>query len=201
MASSDFLRLSPEETAHLVLLAQGSDPVAERAKTKLYETHKRLIQKLVNQFCPFTSLKEHAFQEGAIGLLHAIAEFDPIHKAKFITFAYHCIKSAICDYVECELPGHKARRRERPALVELKDMTAYKELGFERAEKNADDWALLMPWWERLNYDQRAIMKEVFWNDKSLSEVARLRGVSREAVRRQYQRALKNAKKIIPSGM
>jgi RNA polymerase sigma factor, sigma-70 family len=78
-----------------------SDPIA---KEELVDKYLPMIHHIVRIQNPFMRDYEDYLQEGAIGLLKAIEEYDPVHyQIKFSTFAYICILRRIYNTIKHSL--------------------------------------------------------------------------------------------------
>ena len=86
---SDADRL-PDET--LCALALSGDRAAEEALVARYV---RLVRICARPFFLAGGDSEDLIQEGMVGLLHAVREYDPAKEASFHTFAEVCIRSRL----------------------------------------------------------------------------------------------------------
>jgi RNA polymerase primary sigma factor len=110
--------LSPAEETELThQAARGS----EDARRRLVEANMRLVVNIAKHYRNRTVPFEDLVQEGAIGLMNAIARFDPTKGYRFSTYATHWIRQAIGRAIDnkakaIRLPAHVSetlRRLER----------------------------------------------------------------------------------------
>jgi RNA polymerase primary sigma factor len=85
-------RLTPGEVVALVRRAQHGD---RRARDRVVTEHMRLVRAVAARYRDLGLPVEDLAQEGAIGLLGAIAAFDPSHGAAFSTFAHLRVRNAV----------------------------------------------------------------------------------------------------------
>ncbi len=85
-------RLDDESRAHKFLAQyQAHGAGAEAARDALVLQFRPLVQKQARQFFSGTVPLEDLVQEGFLGLMHAIDQYDPTRGAKLITYATHHI--------------------------------------------------------------------------------------------------------------
>lgn len=65
------------------------------AKDELVLKYIPMVRHIVRNYHPASSDMDDFFQEGAIGLLKAIEEYNPNYKVKFSTFAFICISRRV----------------------------------------------------------------------------------------------------------
>lgn len=71
----------------------------EKALSAIFESHKRLVGKLVNGYRGYGLPTDELFSEAHIGMMHALKGFDVSRGYKFSTYAVWWIKSTIQEYV------------------------------------------------------------------------------------------------------
>lgn len=107
----DILRrplLSPEEEQELLKRAQQGD---ENAQTRLIESNLRLVISVARRYVRPGMPLEDLVQEGAIGLIRAIRNFDVNRGLRFSTYAIHWIRQSVGRAADAQtnmirLPNH-----------------------------------------------------------------------------------------------
>jgi RNA polymerase primary sigma factor len=122
MPASDTRLLSAEEEVALARQVRGGSAEAER---RLVEANLRLVVSIARRYrCRGLSF-EDLVQEGIIGLMAAIARYDPEKGFRFSTYATHWIRQAIGRAIDNQgrlirLPSHVSdalRKLERARLL------------------------------------------------------------------------------------
>mgnify|MGYP000756135599 FL=1 len=89
--------LSPEEEHSLALAIHASND--REALQKLIISHLRLVISIARGYLGYGLPYADLIQEGNIGLMKAVAHFDPNRGNRLMTFAVHWIRSEIQEYV------------------------------------------------------------------------------------------------------
>ena len=89
MCRHDFSKM---DDATLWKLASEGDTAAE---TQLIENYSRLVRICARPYFLTGGDAEDLFQEGMLGLIFAIRQYDPDREASFKTFAEHCIRNRL----------------------------------------------------------------------------------------------------------
>lgn len=76
--------MNHEDFAHALTLARSSGPEAMQA---LAEKHLPLVGMMVRRFPAFGESREELYQQGVIGLMKALRQFDPTRGTAFSTYA------------------------------------------------------------------------------------------------------------------
>ena len=90
-------RLSQVEEQHLIELSQNGD---KRALNRLIRLNTGLVHKIVNKF-PMKNANcsyEDLYQEGILGLMHAINKFDLSRNLRLSTYSYYWISARVRAY-------------------------------------------------------------------------------------------------------
>lgn len=100
--------LSPEEELHLLCLAQQGD---ENAQNRLIESNLRLVISIARRYVRPGLPLEDLVQEGAIGLVKAIRNFDTERGLRFSTYAVHWVRQSVGRAADAQtnmirLPNH-----------------------------------------------------------------------------------------------
>jgi RNA polymerase sigma factor (sigma-70 family) len=95
--------LSKEEEKKLILQAKKRGPDALAAKTQLFQSHLRLILKIINQYKVQNIQTQDLFQEGLMGFEDALKRFDVNKNCRFSTIAQWWVKAKILKYIRKNL--------------------------------------------------------------------------------------------------
>lgn len=98
--------LTQEEMEQLLLLAQKGD---EAARQKLIEGNLRLVLSVIGRFDKRGECPDDLFQVGCIGLMKAIANFDPTKQVKFSTYGVPMIAGEVRRYLRDNAPIRVSR--------------------------------------------------------------------------------------------
>ena len=88
--------LSPEQMDDLLILAQKGD---ENARQTLVEGNLRLVLSVIQRFTGRGECPDDLFQVGCIGLMKAIANFDPTKQVRFSTYGVPMIAGEVRRYL------------------------------------------------------------------------------------------------------
>lgn len=123
------------ETRANKLLAQyrAGGAGAEAARESLVEQFRPLVQKQARQFFSGSVPMEDLIQEGFLGLIHAIDQFDPSHRVKLITYATHHIDGHLRHFLRdrVQIIKEPAWLQEMALKVRREHDTLSQELGRE----------------------------------------------------------------------
>ena len=98
--------LSQQEMTELLLMAQNGD---ENARQKLIEGNLRLVLSVIGRFEKRGECADDLFQVGCIGLMKAIANFDPTKQVKFSTYGVPMIAGEVRRYLRDNAPIRVSR--------------------------------------------------------------------------------------------
>jgi len=98
--------LTQEEMEQLLLRAQKGD---EKARQKLIEGNLRLVLSVIGRFEKRGECADDLFQVGCIGLMKAIANFDPTKQVKFSTYGVPMIAGEVRRYLRDNAPIRVSR--------------------------------------------------------------------------------------------
>ena len=98
--------LSQEEMEQLLLRAQKGD---ENARGQLIEGNLRLVLSVIGRFEKRGECPDDLFQVGCIGLMKAIANFDPSKQVKFSTYGVPMIAGEVRRYLRDNAPIRVSR--------------------------------------------------------------------------------------------
>ncbi len=98
--------LSQEEMEQLLLRAQKGD---ENARQRLIEGNLRLVLSVIGRFDKRGECPDDLFQVGCIGLMKAIANFDPTKQVRFSTYGVPMIAGEVRRYLRDNAPIRVSR--------------------------------------------------------------------------------------------
>ncbi len=98
--------LTQEEMEQLLLRAQKGD---ENARQRLIEGNLRLVLSVIGRFEKRGECPDDLFQVGCIGLMKAIANFDPTKQVKFSTYGVPMIAGEVRRYLRDNAPIRVSR--------------------------------------------------------------------------------------------
>ena len=161
------MRAVSGHSERLVARARGGD---RDARTALVEEHLGLVRSLAFRYRGFGLPLDDLVQEGAVGLLSAIDDFDPHRGASFSTFAFWRVRAAITHALSAN--GRRTRDRDgggTPVVELLPDDAASQpdELVIEQARRRALRRAI-----RRLPVRERAIVRRHFGVDREAETLA-----------------------------
>lgn len=194
----------------LIARAQGGD---QAALARVVETHQRFVFRLATRMHGRLPL-EDAVQEGNLGLLRAVARFDPTRGAPFTSYAAIWVRSKITFYVirVPENACHGPERVQPPLVVSLDGTGATTRLRDQKtlaetiqdpaAKDRAETVVACQEAVERLSgleKRRRFALRSHFGLDDegrewSLERIGSRLGVSRERARQLVESALVDAR-------
>ena len=98
--------LSQEEMEQLLIRAQSGD---DTARQRLIEGNLRLVLSVIGRFEKRGECPDDLFQVGCIGLMKAIANFDPTKQVKFSTYGVPMIAGEVRRYLRDNAPIRVSR--------------------------------------------------------------------------------------------
>ena len=129
--------LSDEE---LCLLAQTSDRLAEELLVMRYF---RIVRTCARPFFLIGGDSEDLTQEGMIGLMNAVREYDPAKAASFRTFAEICIRNRLYSVLRWAAGDrHSPLNQSVPLDTPFFDSNSYTSGTSNLAERNPEDFLI-----------------------------------------------------------
>ena len=184
----------PQETALWCAYKEEGDLAARKT---LIESYQPLVFKLAQPYQELNSIMD-LVQEGLVGLIEAIEQYDHLRGVAFSTFATFRIKGRIINYL------YKEGRKD---LALLDEET---EAGFTRAELIP---AVLPAWSEELDQEtkldkiktamlrlpekERAVISSVYLENQAVSSVAEEMNVSESHIYRLKQKGIKRIRGML----
>lgn len=162
--------------------------------------HIRLIGSVAKKYRTFARFLDYddLFQEGCLGYMHALSKYDPA-KGTFETYAYWWIRNYIV----------KALKRVDNRLVYSIESANYGKdediqiIDVYTLGNSENDAMKRLRSWEiskaisKLTDKQRYVIYQYYYKDKTMPDIGKEIGVSRQVVSYQHRQALKKLKKMI----
>jgi len=139
--------------------------------------HNRAIMAQASR--PYRSLLSHdeIEQEQRIALWHALAQFVPSYGQQFT--------SSLFRHVGWQLKSATRRRRRRLDLAEL-----------AARQTDPDDWGDLYECLNYLEVDTQEVLRLYYFEEQSLLQIARVRGISRYRVKKMLLTGLRKLRQL-----
>ena len=151
---------------------------------KLYQDYLPIIKSIASKYKDEGVPFEDLVQEGFLGLLEAEKKFDASKGAKFSTYAFYWVKKRILDAVRKE-------KIQTLYSVELNE-EILENLPVEKTHENND--LDISSFNKILSSLEQEILNLHFWEGKTLSQISKDLGISREKVRQIKQLLIRKIK-------
>lgn len=190
--------LSREDEHSLAIRAAAGDKAAE---ARLVESNLRFVVKTAFKYwSPGSGLSlMDLIQEGCLGLLQSVKEFDLTYQVKLVSFADRAIKwGMIRVLVDCQ--RHKTDSLDEVVIYEEDGEGETRLDRLVSEDAGADLSALhkeLRQLVGRLRARDREIIQGRFWRDVTATELGRLLGISRSRILQIESRALRQLRLIV----
>jgi len=136
------------------------------------------------------------FSDGLVGLTMAIQKFEPERGFKFSTFAYYCIRNAICK-------GVKERQRSvQPKIrIDFHDQTIDIPAKPEKPNLGRVVATLLrkFPVTTEKDKTNKKIVVDYYLRGRILKEIGQEHGVSKERIRQRREQGLRSLRRVVGS--
>jgi RNA polymerase sigma factor (sigma-70 family) len=178
-----------------------------------------MVMSLARSIDPLGVAREELGGAATLGILEALRGFDPERGVRFTTYAFHFIRGEMIKaaYSQSLRREWNAGRRKSVKLVPLPSPSAEDttgqafeaemlagdkgfgtDQGYAEVDKKAAE-AAVHSFVDALPANQREVVRDVFWGEQSHAEAAQRRGVSRPAISRTLQRALRRGRRDLAS--
>jgi len=148
-----------------------------------------MVKAIAAQYARYGAPFEDLVQEGMLGVLEARKRFDESRGVKFTTYAAHWVRKMILQYLDSEM-------QYRRNTVELNEDILPDDTPEAVAEPESAGERLDLP--EDMPPDEQAILRMLFEQHLSLSQIAAAMGLRREQVRQLKQKALRRMRSALP---
>lgn len=193
------------DEAQLIRAAKYGDEEAVAHLARCFVPLRRLIAAFHRQIDPAGTMRADLESAATLAILEALERFDPDRGVRFVTFAYQRIRGAM---LRTRYPGSRRESESSRERVELVPLETVDESGairtFEQELMKSDPnygqdrrftdiereeaRLAVSQFVEGLPGNQREITIDLFYTERSYTEVARARGVSRPAISRTMAR-------------
>ena len=201
----DFLRnhQSPEDEEFTPIkeIYKNYDP---KHLESLISNHQQLVHHVVNSYRHSGLPKDNLFAEGVLGLLTASKKFDLSHKVKFSTYAYYWIKARITRFIDfvkrrkvISLPHSQKKTNLHYSADDYFDnLSDHSEVEYEPGQSTRCYERSISIAISLLNDRMRLVARERILSSepKTLEELGKILGMSREGVRQIEIRTLEEIK-------
>lgn len=180
----------------------------------LVKSNKHFVEEVVRSFTGSSKHvdKDDLIQEGFIALIEAKKNFSAEKNTKFSTYAYQCIdwrlhkyyrKSCNKKYVvfneEAEGIESQNNQEDKPErkpgkFIPEKEIPCYED---EIQQKTNIQREFIESAIDKLQDDERLIIRTRFYEEKTLEEIGECLGISKEGVRKKEVKALEKLKFIL----
>lgn len=188
-----FVQITAEEEKTLFRLARTTEEGADNAREFLLTNHLLFVANFARKLIKGKLPEDDVISAANEALITAFNQFNPEHGSRFTSYLKPIIVSAIArlwtsrNLVKYppgkwpEPPKDIESKPIDPAIVEhpveAEDHANFMKMALERAS-------------DSLTIEEKKLLTEVYENDKSLSDLARERGISRQAVHQAHKVAL-----------
>lgn len=185
--------MSEKPDEELVKEAQNGDSLSQE---ELLRRYKYMVVKSTRPYYIVGAEQDDLIQEGMLGLYRAILNYDISGGAKFITYAYQCVKSSIVDAVKSATA--KKHRWVNNYLdnggLGNENGTAYSpEIIAEEMEGNEELISKIKQCLSKREY----IVFNLFISGNSITDIAELTRVSYKSVENSLQRIRAKIREIL----
>ncbi|MDR1137084.1 MAG: sigma-70 family RNA polymerase sigma factor [Synergistaceae bacterium] len=159
----------------------------EKSREKLILTYRPLVYWLAKKFrVPYSSYPD-LIQEGMVGLIAAVDNFDSARSNKFITYAYYKIKGRMANFLQ---------RSEARAPIAVDEGYFERSDSFD-ADLDVIEWRVsLGDGLDKLPLREKDILKALVMEGRDVSEVACDYGVGVSHIYRLQRRAIEKLKNL-----
>ena len=187
----DFTPSAYDSVPHssLVELAQDGGPEADPATTALLRAHVPLLRLYTNK-APF-DLVEDAEAEAISGFLTALARFNPAKGTTIGTYAAKFVKGSVVKFLRSELTyrNKSCSLFDETGGIDPNIDVGKHDLAFDQVVRYDELRPCLeaqQRWFRRLPLHHKTLIKDLFLNGLSQSDIARKMNVSRSAVSKTW---------------
>ena len=183
--SSGASSLDPSEEAHLWEKVKSGD---EDSRERLILAYRPMVFWLARKFrIPYNCFPD-LLQEGMVGLINAVDNFEPERSNKFTTYAYYKVKGRMVNFLQ---------RGEAKAPIPIEDEALERSSFDIEADVDNMEWHIsLSEGLSRLPERERDIVRSMIIEGRDAAEVADSHGVGVSHIYRLRRRAISQLKRI-----
>ncbi len=138
----------------------------------------KMVKAIAAQYSRYGAAFDDLVQEGLIGYMEAVKRYDPGKGAELSTYAPYWVKKMILQFLDNEI-------KFRSRTVELNEGVVRDDAVEPEPEENAINLPDDMP------FIEQNIIRQVFEENRSLTEISNLMGIRRERIRQIKQKAMR----------
>jgi len=141
-----------------------------------------LIKKIASNYQNSCVTMEELVQEGTLGVYEAFKRFDPQKEVKFSTYAVFWIKKYILKYIGTERDDEELKKSLSFERNISNDTQNY-ESDFKENHK--------ITFFKNIPIQEKKVLELFFNEEKTLKEISKILGISRERVRQIKEKGLR----------
>lgn len=176
-----------EDDKLLKLYASGN----KWALDQLMIRHTPLVKKRVASMLGNCGDVDDAVQEGMLGLLSAVVNYNPDRKAAFTTFAYRCITNRIINWLEGNHTGSSLSHKQVPLLDLEEHLLADDDLDPQEIFINREALGDLDERFSKMLTGLEKSVLTLYYTGGSYEDIGRALGIGAKAVDNALQRIRK----------
>ncbi len=162
------------------------------ALDQLMIRHTPLVKKRVAAMLGNSVDVDDAVQEGMLGLLSAVVNYDPDRKAAFTTFAYRCITNRILNWMERNSAGNISAIHKQVGLCDLEEnLLADDDLDPQEIFINREALGDLDERFSKMLTGLEKSVLTLYYTGGSYEDIGRALGIGAKAVDNALQRIRK----------
>jgi RNA polymerase sigma factor (sigma-70 family) len=177
-------------TRELIVAAQSGTDDASPALDRLLTLHEGLCKKVVTTLRPGPP-DDDLVQIARIAFVQAVRAYRVVDSTSFATFAYTVMYRAVLK--EAQRQGRSASRLNTVAFDEIRDVDSSNDGGIAARLQNM----LLRAAISAMPNADRALLRRLYWEDRSQREVAAEFGVSQAAVYKRHARIISDLRMAV----
>jgi RNA polymerase sporulation-specific sigma factor len=159
----------------------------EISRERLILTYRPMVYWLAKKFHVSYSSYPDLIQEGMVGLIAAVDNFDPARSNRFITYAYYKVKGRMANFLE---------RSEARAPMAVEDAYFDRSDSFD-ADLDIIEWRVsLGDGLDKLPMREKDILRSLMMEGRDISEVACDYGVGVSHIYRLQRRAIEKLRNL-----
>ncbi len=170
------------------------------ARAKLVESYQPLVYKIVSKVKTDENLTMDLLQEGTVGLIEAVENFDLSLKIKFTTYAPFRIRGRVINYLE-KISQESSGKDESIHSDDLINLTVRQEkfMPFLIEKKIEDNFlvSMVLKSLNKLSEKEKKVIIDVFIEDKKPLDLAREMGISVSYLSRLQKRGIKRLRGML----
>ena len=156
-----------------------------------------MVRAIAGQYARYGVPFDDLVQEGLIGVLEARKRFDPDKGAKFTTYASYWVRKRILQYLDTEIK-YRSNNVELNEDILSADESTQPPLAAAEQDAQAEE-KLDLP--SDMPEQEQAVLRMLYEQHRSLSQIAADMGLRREKVRQLKQKAMRRLRHKLPDSL